>query len=121
MEDHGRQIDNLGVPPTPKMQTFSSGAKSTVVKPRYDLIPLLALTLLAERFGFGASRHGARNYRKGANDPKFLEDRKNHCFEHLVKYMEHGKRSDLAAVLCNAAMLADVGAFVDDDPNERDK
>jgi len=103
------------------MHTFTSGAKSTVIKPPYHLVPLIAIQLIAERFGFGAARHGARNYRQGANDPVFVQDRKNHMFEHMVNYLEHGKRSDLAAVLCNGAMLADLGAFVEDDPAEREK
>jgi hypothetical protein len=92
---------------------FESGAKSTVVKPRYDLLPPIALELLAERFGYGAVRHGDKNYLKGKADPLFIRDRKNHLFEHVAKYLADGKREDLAAILCNAAMLADLGAFVD--------
>lgn len=93
---------------------FESGAKSTVVKPRFDLIPLASLELLAERFGYGAERHGDKNYLKGRSDAVFIRDRKNHLFEHVVRYLAEGKREDLAAVLCNAAMLAELGAFTDD-------
>ena len=97
---------------------FTSGAKSTVVKPRYDLIPLIALQLLAERFGYGAVRHGDKNYLSGSlrgptPDPEFIRDRQNHLFEHVAKYLETGSRADLSAVLCNAAMLAELGAFTD--------
>jgi hypothetical protein len=108
-----------GNPDTPAMKTFTSGAKSTVKKPEYYLIPLIALQLLAERFGFGKARHGERNYRKGASDQEFVTDRVNHLFEHVVNYAEHRRRSDLAAVLCNAAILADLGAFVDDRTEKR--
>ena len=101
--------------PEPAMKIFSSGAKSTVKKPLYYLIPLIALQLLAERFGYGASRHGARNYRKGKGDEEFINDRLDHLIEHLFQYTEHRRRSDLAAVLCNAAILADIGAFVEDE------
>lgn len=101
-------------PTQPEMHKFESGAKSTVVKPRYDLIPLVAEQMLAERFAYGADRHGEGNYLKGSNDPVFLRDRKNHLFEHLKAYMKDRKRSDLAAILCNAAILAHCGDFVDD-------
>jgi hypothetical protein len=103
----------------PEMKVFASGAKSTVKKPEYYLIPLIALQLLAERFGYGKARHGERNYRKGANDPEFVTDRIDHLIEHVHNYAEHRKRSDLAAVLCNAAMLADLGAFTDDETKEK--
>lgn len=134
METHGREVSRYdgGVPvPTVKqgdinhtaskaatsgqaqeMHKFASGAKSTVVKPRYDLIPLAALVLTAERFAYGADRHGARNYRRGATDEVFITDRINHLQEHLARFAETRSRADLAAILCNAAILADIGAFV---------
>lgn len=92
------------------MKVFASGAKSTTKKPRYDLIPLRALELLAERFGYGADRHGERNYRKGINDQEFITDRVNHLIEHVQKFAETRTREDLAAILCNAAILADLRA-----------
>jgi hypothetical protein len=85
---------------------FASGAKSSVIKPRYDLIPQRALELAAERFAYGAERHGARNYLKGTGDEVFITDRINHLIEHMLKFAETRTRADLAAVLCNAAMLA---------------
>lgn len=97
------------------MKTFTSGAKSTIQKPMYHLIPLTALELLAERFGYGAARHGERNYRKGGNDPEFINDRVNHLFEHVVNFAEHRRQEDLAAILCNAAILADIKAFINPD------
>lgn len=106
-------------PTQPEMHQFTSGAKSTVKKPEYYLIPLIALQLLAERFGYGKARHGERNYRKGASDPEFITDRVNHLIEHVYNYAEHRKRSDLAAVLCNAAILADLGAFVEEEEKGR--
>lgn len=103
--------------PTPPMHTFTSGAKSTVVKPRYDLIPLRGLELVAERFEYGAGRHGERNYRKGGDDPVFVQDRINHLIEHCMKFAEHRRREDLAAVICNAMILADVHADRPQDVN----
>jgi hypothetical protein len=83
------------------------------LKPRYDLIPQRAMELTAERFAYGAERHGARNYLKGANDEAFITDRINHLIEHLLKFAETRTRADLSAVLCNAAMLAAIHADVD--------
>lgn len=104
--------------PFPEMKTFASGAKSTIKKPRYDLIPQKALELVAGRFEYGAGRHGERNYRKGKNDNEFITDRINHLIEHCVKFAEHRRSSDLAAILCNAAILADVDADTDKDMDE---
>ena len=89
--------------------TFASGATSTSKKPRYDLIPLVALRRLADRFGYGARKHGDHNYTKGFNDPDFLRDRKNHMLEHVVKYTSGDRSTDhLGAIMCNAAMLAEL-------------
>ena len=101
------------------MRLFASGAKSSVEKPRYDLVPAVAVELIAERFAYGAARHGARNYRKGANDTDFVRDRTNHLIEHVMKYAETGSRADLAAVGCNFAILADIGAFEGSTQRER--
>lgn len=85
---------------------FESGAKSSVEKPRYDLVPLVAMRAVAERFGYGAERHGARNYEKGYNDPSFVRDRLNHLLEHAMKAASGDTSEDhLGAVLCNAAIL----------------
>jgi hypothetical protein len=96
---------------------FASGAKSTVSKPRYDLVPIEGIQYCAERMGLGAQSHGPRNYMKGVNDEAFILDRKNHLFEHCKHYIDGttvtGKdgRVDtpldhLKAVLANASMLA---------------
>lgn len=94
-----------------EMKVFASGAKSTVEKPWYYLIPLIAMELIAERFAYGAKRHGERNYRKGVQDPAFVRDRINHLIEHTMKYAETRSREDLSAIGCNFAILADLGAF----------
>jgi hypothetical protein len=88
------------------MAVFASGAKSSEEKPRYDLIPLVALEREAIRMAEGARAHGENNYRAGVNDLGFVRDRINHLIEHALKYAD-GDRSDdhLAAIRCNAAML----------------
>lgn len=88
---------------------FGSGASSSTEKPRYDLVPLTALRRLAERFGYGARKHGDHNYRKGLFDVAFIRDRQNHMIEHAVKYAQGDRSADhLGAVMCNAAILADL-------------
>jgi hypothetical protein len=88
---------------------FQSGATSSTEKPRYDLIPVTALRRLAERFGYGAEKHGDNNYKRGFNDQQFIRDRKNHLMEHVSNYLNGDTSTDhLAAVMCNAAMLAEL-------------
>jgi hypothetical protein len=80
---------------------FTSGAKSTEEKPRYDLMPLCALRRWAERLAYGAKRHGASNWTLGKDDPDYRRDRLNHTFEHLKKYMDGDRSEDhLGAVMC---------------------
>jgi hypothetical protein len=89
--------------------TFSSGATSTSEKPRYDLIPVTALRRLAERFGYGARKHGDHNYKAGFADAEFIRDRMNHMIEHAVKYASGDRSTDhLGAVMCNGAILAEL-------------
>lgn len=91
------------------MATFESGATSTTEKPWYHLIPLSGLRRVAERFAYGAKKHGDHNYKKGAYDLNFLRDRKNHMIEHAVKYAGGDTSTDhLGAILCNAMILAEL-------------
>ena len=85
---------------------FESGAKSSERRPRYDLIPLLALEREAQRMAEGAASHGENNYQKGAGDPVYVRDRVNHLIHHALLYAS-GDRSDdhLAAIRANAGML----------------
>src|SRR5690349_16756492 len=71
---------------------FTSGAKSSEEEPRYDLIPLPAMRLWAERLAYGAARHGTNNWQKGKDDPDYRRDRLNHAMEHLKRYQD-GDRS----------------------------
>lgn len=99
--------------------TFKSGATSSSEKPRYDLIPHVALRRLAERFGYGAKKHGDHNYKQGSADDAFIRDRKNHMIEHAVKYANGDRSTDhLGAVMCNAAMLAELERMVESSKSE---
>ncbi len=97
-------------PQAPQMHQFSSGAKSSVVKPRFDLLPVRGLKLGANRFQYGASRHGERNYTKGGGDPTFIRDRINHLIEHCLKFAATRQTKDLEAIICNGMMLAELRA-----------
>lgn len=74
--------------------------------PRYDLIPVEFLHRLADRMGYGASKHGENNYRQGVGDPVFHRDRLNHLLEHAYKYMAGDRTRDhLAAIAANVIIL----------------
>lgn len=85
---------------------FSSGARSSEAKPRYDLIPACALRRYAERCGLGAQLHGDDNWKRGAGDLEYERDRLNHTIEHLLKYASGDRSEDhLGAVLWGAGAL----------------
>lgn len=89
------------------MKTFTSGARSSEEAPRLDLIPLASLKRQADRMQMGAASHGERNYEKGATDPVFIRDRKNHLVLHALSYLAGDESDDhLGAILANAGMLA---------------
>jgi hypothetical protein len=81
-----------------------SGATSTKLEERWDLIPFSALAAMARRFWYGSVKHAARNWERG--DAEFAETRLSHCFRHMSLFAEFRRQEDLDAVLCNAAMLA---------------
>ena len=81
-----------------------SGATSTKLEERWDLIPFAALAAMARRFWLGSIKHAPRNWEKG--DEEFAEVRLAHCFRHMALFAEHRRQEDLDAVLCNAAMIA---------------
>lgn len=69
-----------------------SGATSSEGAPRFDQIPLDALTEVAKRYGLGANKHGEFNWVFGIGDEVFETDRYNHAIYHLQKYW--AKRMD---------------------------
>jgi hypothetical protein len=83
--------------------THPSGATSSRIDERYDLIPYAAMEAMARRFALGAKKHGADNYKKG--DADYARERLNHLWKHLALFSETGKAEDLDAIICNAAIL----------------
>jgi dATP/dGTP diphosphohydrolase, N-terminal len=90
---------------TPDLVAFENGATRSEEKPRYDLIPDVAIRRLAERFALGARVHGENNWKGGGQ--KFVQQCKNHLAAHLWDYFQNGNHSDdnLGAILWNAAAL----------------
>jgi hypothetical protein len=85
-----------------------SGATSSALNERYDLIPRAALDALGRRLALGAKKHGADNWKKG--DADYANERLNHLWQHLIAFTEQRKQEDLDAILANAAMLSDMKA-----------
>lgn len=93
-------------PYTNEVYVAPSGARSSEQKPRYDLIPLVALEREAKRMAEGAKAHGELNYLKGRNDPIYIRERANHLLDHALKYLAGDTSTDhLSAIRCNAGML----------------
>jgi hypothetical protein len=95
------------------MIKFNGNAESSEIKPRYDLVPPAAVRYIAERMGLGATlRDDPKGYLQG--DDAFIQDRKNHAFEHVLNYVtgtftkEDTVLDHLKAALSNLAMLAEL-------------
>lgn len=66
----------------PKLHISESGATSSHVPLRYDIIPRQLIECAAARYTLGAQIHGERNYQKGLTDRKQILNRINHIQEH---------------------------------------
>lgn len=71
-----------GMAATQDMHVSQSGATSSHVPLRYDLIPRSLFDRAAERYTLGAKIHGMRGYQKGFADRDFILNRINHINEH---------------------------------------
>lgn len=100
---------------TDKLKRFASGAESSGVVLRFDLIPRNFLQRLAARFGLGETKYGERAYRKGLRDRAFIIDRLNHLQQHVQAYVapqtvDEALDDNLAAIGWAAAFLCEVEA-----------
>jgi hypothetical protein len=68
-----------------KLHVSESGATSSHVPLRFDLIPRSLIDRAAERYTAGALKHGERGYQRGLDDRDFILNRINHIYEHLNK------------------------------------
>lgn len=64
------------------------GGKQAFLKARFDLIPPIALRLLAQCLGFGAKKYGVNNWKLLS-----IEDQINHALNHLNEW-NAGDRSE---------------------------
>lgn len=69
------------------LHVSDSGATSSHVPLRYDIIPRSLIERAAERYTFGAAKHGERNYQLGLGDRGHIVARINHIFEHMNKLL----------------------------------
>lgn len=67
------------------LHVSDSGATSSHFPLRYDIIPRSLLERAAERYTYGATKHGERNYQLGLGDRGHILSRINHIYEHLNK------------------------------------
>lgn len=91
------------------METFASGAQRSEKKPRFDLIPTVALERLAARLQLGAETYSEYQWQKGLPP----EDTLNHILAHLLHWRDVWRETgqppaddDLAAAMwgCMALM-----------------
>ena len=88
------------------LKEFSSGAKRSAKKPRYDLISLELLQRVAAVWEKGISKYGEYNWQKAGNDPEFRRDIVNHIVEHAFMLAAGDTSEDHAAnLVCNCQML----------------
>lgn len=70
-----------------KMFVYVTGAKRSERKPRYDLIPSVALRRLAARYEMGLKHYGEHNWKLGLP----FDDTLNHLIDHLLSYRDRRK------------------------------
>ncbi len=90
-----------------KRVAYENGATRSEKLARYDLIPPEADEALAERFGLGARKHSENGWKSGGT--AFIQACINHARAHEINLLATAGQSgddDLAAILCNYAMLA---------------
>jgi hypothetical protein len=81
-----------------KLHVSESGATSSHVPLRYDLIPRQLLECAAERYTIGEKIHSERGYQKGLSDRNFIINRINHIQEHWNKILHPHPKEDYSAV-----------------------
>lgn len=85
-------------------EDFNTGARRDIQvnKPRYDLIPPIALKRVADLYARGAQKYGENNYQKGIPFRRVYAS----LFRHMMQYVEGDRVEDhLAAVAWNAFAL----------------
>lgn len=78
-------------------QDFDTGARRDVQtgKPRFDLIPTVSLTRLANLYAAGAEKYGDNNWQKGMPVSRCYAS----AFRHLIQWAEGDRDEDHAAAV----------------------
>lgn len=87
--------------------TFEGGSTRSQKLERYDLVPIEIDEALALRFGLGALKHGAHNWKGGGAE--FIASCLNHLRGHYVSLVRNGpfhSDDDIGAMLWNVGVLA---------------
>lgn len=87
--------------------SFEGGSTRSQKRERYDLVPVEIDEALALRFGLGAEKHGANNWKGGGAE--FIASCLNHMRGHYVSLLKNGPfhtDDDIGAMLWNAGVLA---------------
>lgn len=77
-----------------RLHVSDSGATSSHVPLRYDLIPRSLIEIAARRYTEGAKIHGERGYQVGLGDRDFILNRINHIQEHWNALFHSSKYRD---------------------------
>lgn len=89
---------------SPNMNTDK--AKSDKKELNYHQIEPEAIRRLASIFSEGAKKYGKDNYKKGFNDPEWINERYDHAMDHLLKWKSGDRSADhLAKVMWFAAVM----------------
>lgn len=92
----------------------NSSAKSSKQCLYYHDVPPELYRRAALRYTEGHKKYGTGpvniNWRIGITDPKYVADRLNHMFEHMLNFLENGDGLDdnLGAIVWNAGFLMEV-------------
>jgi hypothetical protein len=92
-------------------QAFVTGAQRDTQegKGRFDLLPVHAITRLAQHFENGAKKYGDENWKKGIPLRRYLDSMLRHAF----KFQGGAKDEDhLAAVIWNACCLLETQELI---------
>ena len=95
---------------TNKVQTGTSEAVSSKLCDFFHLVSPYTIRRLARRKTVGGLKYGPTQARIGMSDPRYVADRLNHLFDHLMDFMENGNRDDdnIGGMLWALDFLSDV-------------
>ena len=86
---------------------FGTGSIRSSLCPGFDHIPYAGIRRLALRYDLGAAKYVRDNWKKSLNDPKWVEQLRDHMADHMFKYFNHIEPDDdhLAAIAWGAFAL----------------